>query len=135
MDHLMSCGDRREDLRLDDVERPDFLKTLAEAEQNIVEELATLEWTEEELTTRARRRFGLSRAGVCFRAATFDHEPEPFAIGTKRRRRTLNARGCAERILGKYLRAPASVCLRVVICDADREASIRVISSYETLYQ
>ena len=29
--HLMSRGDRREDIYLDDVDRHDFLKTLAEA--------------------------------------------------------------------------------------------------------
>jgi len=31
MDHVMSRGDRREDIFLDDVDRQDFLKTLAEA--------------------------------------------------------------------------------------------------------
>ena len=29
--HVMSCGDRREDIFLNDVDRQDFLKTLAEA--------------------------------------------------------------------------------------------------------
>ena len=32
--HLMSRGDRREDIFLDDVDRQDFIKTLAEACQN-----------------------------------------------------------------------------------------------------
>jgi hypothetical protein len=31
MCHVMSRGDRREDIFLDDVDRQDFLKTLAEA--------------------------------------------------------------------------------------------------------
>jgi len=29
--HVMSCGDRRENIYLDEVDRQDFLKTLAEA--------------------------------------------------------------------------------------------------------
>ena len=31
--HLMSRGDRREDISLEDVDRQDFIKTLAEASQ------------------------------------------------------------------------------------------------------
>jgi REP element-mobilizing transposase RayT len=31
MYHVMSCGNRRQDIFLDDIDRHDFLKTLAEA--------------------------------------------------------------------------------------------------------
>ena len=54
MNLVMSCGDRREDICPDDVERPDFPKRLAEAEQIVAEALGRLEWTEEEMRTRAK---------------------------------------------------------------------------------
>jgi|GEM_PF-681968 len=45
--HVISRGERREAIFLDDVDRHDFLKTLAE-------ELARLGWSEEELARRCK---------------------------------------------------------------------------------
>jgi hypothetical protein len=57
--HVMSRGDRREDIYHDNVDRQDFLRTLAEACQKtgfevIEEELRQRAWTEAELVGRAK---------------------------------------------------------------------------------
>ena len=44
--HVMSRGDRREDIFIDDVDRQDFLKTLAEACQNFVASACLLPYTQ-----------------------------------------------------------------------------------------
>jgi hypothetical protein len=48
--HVMSRGNRRQDIYLDDVDRQDFLKTLAEAE-----ELRRVGWTGGDLAAQRKR--------------------------------------------------------------------------------
>jgi hypothetical protein len=65
--HVMDRGDRREDIFLDDVDRQDFLKTLAEACRKtgwqahaycLKEEMSRLKWREGDLASRPKNEPG-----------------------------------------------------------------------------
>jgi hypothetical protein len=62
-------GDRREDIFLDDVDRHDFLKTLAEALQQ-AEELSRLGWEESDLGARRKSDPGKLRMAARLRRET-----------------------------------------------------------------
>ena len=72
--HVMSRGDRRENIYHDDVDRQDFLKTLAEACQKtdwqVAEELKRLKWTEPDLMRRRKSDPGKLRIAARLRRET-----------------------------------------------------------------
>ena len=80
MYHVMSGGDQREDIFLDDVDQHDFARTLAEACEKTVltEDLARLQWTENDLAAHQKGHpiklgFGSRRS---FRRRISSAEPE-----------------------------------------------------------
>ena len=95
MYHVMSRGDQREDIFLCDVDRYDFLKTLAEACRRTgwqvhafcfnAEELTRLQWSQQDLAARSKS------------------DPRKLAIAARlRQETTLSIKQIAERLhLGK----------------------------------
>ena len=63
MYHVMSRGDQRDDIFFDEVDRHDFLKTLAE-------ELRRLGWSEEDLVRRPKNHPGKLAIAVRLRRET-----------------------------------------------------------------
>ena len=120
MYHVMSRGNRRQDIFLDDVDRQDFLKTLGQVGQHHFGELRleTAQAKAERIITEELGRLGWQQAELASRRK---HDPAKLEIAARlRRETTLSVKQIATRL---HLGTAKSASVRLLTATRQKSCS------------